>query len=67
MKLSGKGSVFTGTGRGLGRAAAVAWTRSCRDEQNVWAKTPNGLTRISVFLTSEIGSEKHFCGLGYVV
>jgi hypothetical protein len=67
MKLSGKVSVFTGTGRGLGCAAAEAWTRSCRDEQNVWVKTPNGLARISVFLASEIGSETHFCGLGYVI
>lgn len=38
-----------------------------QDEQNDRSKTPEGLARISVFLASEIGTEKHFGSLGYVV
>ena len=38
-----------------------------QDEQNVRSKTPERLARSSVFLASEIGTEKHFCGLGYVI
>jgi hypothetical protein len=35
-----------------------------RDEQNV-RPSAGTLARLSVFLTSEIGTEKHFYGLGY--